>query len=122
MTFYSLPTSLPWALMPLSKGFFFCGGGHDYGLAGHMRIKKTLEGVLRNFFWPGVKSDVAEHFGTCHACQTISKPNQKIPPAPLHPIPSIGEPFGRILLDCVGPHPRTKSGNQYLLTYSYPVS
>ena len=40
----------------------------------------------------------------------------KIPPAPLHPIPAIGEPFERILIDCVGPLPRTKSGHQYLLT------
>ena len=89
---------------------------HDHCLAGHMGIRKTLDRVMRHFFWPGVKSDVAEHCRTCHVCQVIGKPNQKIPPAPLHPIPAIGEPFERILIDCVGPLPRTKSGNQYLLT------
>lgn len=73
-----------------------------------MGIKKT--------FWPGVKSDVAQYCRICHVCQIVGKPNQKIPPAPLHPIPVIGEPFERILIDCVGPLPRTKSGNQYLLT------
>ena len=88
----------------------------DHCFAGHMGIKKTLDRVLRHFFWHGVKSDVSEHCRTCHVCQTIGKPNQKIPPAPLHPIPAIGEPFERILIDCVGPLPRTKSGNQYLLT------
>ena len=46
----------------------------------------------------------------------LQKPNQKIPSAPLPPIPAIGEPFERILIDCVGPLPRTKSGNRYLLT------
>lgn len=44
------------------------------------------------------------------------KPNQVISPAPLRPIPVMGEPFSHILVDCVGPLPRTKSGNQYLLT------
>ena len=28
----------------------------------------------------------------------------------------IGEPFKRVIIDCVGPLPRTKSGNQYLFT------
>ena len=31
-------------------------------------------------------------------------------------IPAIGEPFSHILIDCDGPLPKTKSGNQYLLT------
>ncbi|KAL0148642.1 hypothetical protein M9458_056082, partial [Cirrhinus mrigala] len=44
------------------------------------------------------------------------KPNQVIPPAPLVPIPVIGEPFEHVVIDCVGPLPKTKSGNQYLLT------
>ena len=71
---------------------------HDHCLAGHMGIKKTLDRVLRHFLWPGVKSDVVEHCRTCHVCQTISKPNQKIPPAPLHHIPAIGEHFEHILI------------------------
>lgn len=39
-----------------------------------------------------------------------------IPPAPLQPRPVMGEQFERILIDCVGPLPRTKSGHVYLLT------
>ena len=46
----------------------------------------------------------------------VGKPNQTIPKAPLQPIPAFDEPFSRILIDCVGPLPRTKSGNEYLLT------
>ncbi|KAI2644852.1 Retrovirus-related Pol polyprotein from transposon 17.6 [Labeo rohita] len=53
---------------------------------------------------------------SCHTCQTVGKPNQSIPPAPLCPIPAIGEPFDRVILDCVGPLPRTKSGHKYILT------
>ena len=46
----------------------------------------------------------------------VGKPNQTIPPAPLQPIPAVDEAFSDILIDCVGPLPKTKSGNQYLLT------
>ena len=41
---------------------------------------------------------------------------QTIPKAQLQPISAFDEPFSRILIDCVGPLPRTKSGNEYLLT------
>ena len=46
----------------------------------------------------------------------VGKLNQTIPKAQLQPIPAFDEPFSRILIDCVGPLPRTKSGNEYLLT------
>jgi hypothetical protein len=39
----------------------------------------------------------------------VGTPNQKIPQAPLCPIPAFDEPFSRILIDCVGPLPKTKS-------------
>ena len=42
--------------------------------------------------------------------------NQTIPKAYLQPIPAFDEPFSRIIIDCVGPLPKTKSGCQYLLT------
>ena len=46
----------------------------------------------------------------------VGKPNQTLPKAPLQPIPAFKEPFSRVIIDCVGPLPKTKSGNQYLLT------
>ena len=49
-------------------------------------------------------------------CQLAGKANQPVPRVPLHPIPVVGEPFERVILDCVGPLPKTRSGNQYLLT------
>ena len=45
----------------------------------------------------------------------VGKPNQTIPKAQLKPIPAFDEPFSRILIDCVGPLPRTKSENECLL-------
>ena len=42
--------------------------------------------------------------------------NQTIRKAHLQPIPAFDEPFSRIIIDCVGHLPKTKSGCQYLLT------
>ena len=63
-----------------------------------------------------MKRDIAQFCRTCHICQVVGKPNKPIPVAPLIPIPVCGEPFCDVIIDCVGPLPKTKSGNQYLLT------
>ena len=46
----------------------------------------------------------------------VGKPNQKIPRAPLRPIRAFEERFSRVVIDCVGPSPKSKSGKEYLLT------
>ncbi|KAL5020695.1 hypothetical protein ScPMuIL_002223, partial [Solemya velum] len=89
---------------------------HDVPMAGHLGVTKTYNRILDHFFWPKLKRDVANFCRSCHTCQVVGKPNQKIPVAPLHPIPAFEEPFSRVIIDCVGPLPKTKSGNEYLLT------
>ena len=89
---------------------------HETPLAGHMGINKTCQKILNHFYWPSLRKDVVEFCKSCHACQMVGKPNQSIPKAPLQPIPAVQEPFSRIIVDCVGPLPKTRSGNQYLLT------
>lgn len=89
---------------------------HDHVLSGHLGITKTYDRILHHFFWPGLKCDVAAYCRSCHTCQMMGKPNQVIPQAPLKPIPVLGEPFEHVIVDCVGPLPKTKTGNQFLLT------
>ena len=92
---------------------------HELPLAGHLGIKKTYQKVLSHFYWLGLHRDVVKFCRACHTCQVVGKPNQKPPVAPLKPIPPVEEPFSRILVDCVGPLPKTKSGNNYLFTIYY---
>lgn len=72
--------------------------------------------ILQHFFLPGLKKDLAEYCRMCPVCQQTGNPNQVIQPAPLVPFPAIGEPFVHVIIDCVGPLPKTKAGNQFLLT------
>jgi hypothetical protein len=89
---------------------------HENPMGGHLGVRKTKVKILQHFYWPGLQHDVADHCRTCHTCQVVGKPNQSIPKAPLKPIPAFEEPFSRVIIDCVGPLPRTSSGFKYLLT------
>ena len=89
---------------------------HKTPLSGHLGVNKTYHKIRNHFYWPGLKSDASQHCKSCHTCQMVRKPNQTILKTHLQPIPAFDEPFSRIIIDCVGPLPKTKSGCQYLLT------
>ena len=108
-------------VLPLSVRNSVLEVAHD-GFGGHLGVHKTYQKILNHFFWPGMKKDVADFIRTCHICQISGKPNQVIPRAPLQPIVVPHEPFHKIIIDCVGPLPRTKKGHQYLLTILCPTT
>jgi len=89
---------------------------HETPLAGHLGISKTYRKILNYFYWPGIRKDVKYFCKTCSTYQIVGKPNCKPPSAPLKPIPAVQEPFSQVVTDCVGPLPKTRAGNQYLLT------
>ena len=85
-------------------------------MSGHLGVTKTYHKELAHFFWPEMRRDIVNYCRSCHVCQVVGKPNQTIRRAALKPIPAFDEPFTKVIIDCVGPLPRTKAGNQYLLT------
>ena len=116
-----VPSDTEWAVkhqvvLPKSYRNGVLSMAHETLLAGHLGVSKTYNKILNHFFWPLIKTDVSNFCRSCHTCQMVGKPNQKIPRAPLHPIPAFEEPFSRVIIDCVGPLPKTKSGNEFLLT------
>ena len=107
-------------VVPISVRNSILEVAHD-GPGGHLGMYKTYK-ILNHFFWPNLKNDVKEFLKTCHTCQVVGKPNQVILKAPLQPITVPHEPFEKIIIDCVGPLPRTKKGNEYLLTIMCPTT
>lgn len=79
----------------------------DHAMAGHFGVNKTFQRVTRYFYWPGLRASVAEYCRSCHACQNAGKPNQVMRLAPV-----VGEPSECLILDCVWPLPKSKSGHQ----------
>ena len=118
---FDVPADDEWAIyhqivVPKSYRHEILSIAHESPMSGHLGINKTYHKIIYHFYWPGLRSDVSKYCKTCHTCQMVGKPNQTIPKAQLQHIPAFDEPFSRILIDCVGPLPRTKSGNEYLLT------
>ncbi|XP_076036537.1 uncharacterized protein LOC143022279 [Oratosquilla oratoria] len=88
---------------------------HD-GVGGHLGVRKTYAKILSHFYWPKPKRDVSTYCRTCRPCQVAGKPNPTVKPYPLQPIPVVKEPFSKIIIDCVGPLPKTPRGFQFLFT------
>lgn len=90
---------------------------HDHIMGGHLGVNKTFQRVSQYFYWPGLRTGIANYCRSCHECQLVGKPNQVVRPVPLCPIPVMGEPFERLILDCVGPLPKSREGYQYILSF-----
>ncbi len=116
-----VPANEDWAIrnqivIPKSYRSAILDLAHKSPMGGHLGINKTWDKITKHFFWPGLRKDISEYCKTCHTYQIVGKPNVAKTVAPLHPIPAFESPFSRVIVDCVGPLPKSKSGNQYLLT------
>ncbi len=94
-----VPTKLREVVLDVAHGPF----------AGHLGVKKTYDPILRYFYWPLLKKK-KKFIKTCHVCQMTGKTNRSLKPAPLCPIPAMGQPFEHLLIDCVGPLPPQSQG------------
>ena len=82
---------------------------------GHKAIETTLLETERNFYFPNIKFHLAKIIKSCKECN--SKSGQPSPQSGVHLSASAaGYPFQRLSLDIVGPLPRSRRGNEYLLT------
>ena len=89
---------------------------HSHRFSAHYGARNTLNKCLKVFYWPGIRKSVYDFVKTCHVCQIAGKPVKRIPSAPLYKVPPVGQPFDHIQVDVVGPLPRTRKGNEYIVT------
>ena len=88
---------------------------HDNSLSAHMGIARTKERVLKEFWWPGIASDVRHHCRTCDACQKVKKSAGGI--APLGDMELITKTWSKVAVDLIGPIiPTSRKGYKYILT------
>ena len=88
---------------------------HDGLMSGHNGVKRTLDRVLSNFYWPCVSQEVTRYCHSCDVCQkTVKKGQGK---APLGKMPRIDIPFKRVAIDIIGPiTPASERKHKYILT------
>ncbi|XP_076037750.1 uncharacterized protein LOC143023126 [Oratosquilla oratoria] len=80
------------------------------------RHRTPDKAISAHFFWPRMSEDIKELINRCVVCQVTGKPNDTPRRVPMCQVPVIEEPFSKVVVDCVGPLPKTKSGKQYILT------
>ena len=89
---------------------------HDNMLSGHCGIKRTIDRVFSNFYWPELREDVRRFCRSCSVCQKMVVKGRQ-GKAPMQRMPIIGEPFRRVAVDLVGPiTPSSERGHKYILT------
>ncbi|KAJ8031548.1 hypothetical protein HOLleu_24774 [Holothuria leucospilota] len=82
-------------------------------------IKRFEVEIQRELRLKEIKGLKAKFCKKCSTCQMVGKSNQNFPVAPLKPTPAFNDPCRRVIIDCVGPLPKSKVGHQYILTIMY---
>lgn len=82
---------------------------------GHLGRDKLLKRLEYSFWWPGMPTAVADFVKKCPVCQAV-KPTSQAKPGLLKSLPVPDRPMASLIMDYVGPLPRTTRGNRYVLT------
>ena len=80
-------------------------------MAGHFATDATFDQINKLYLWKGMYRDVKNYINACTICQQNIGQKQKIP---MHPL-SVGFPFDKVGIDLVGPLPKTRLGNRYIV-------
>ncbi|GFN94169.1 gypsy retrotransposon integrase-like protein 1 [Plakobranchus ocellatus] len=89
---------------------------HDSITGAHLRIRRTKDKILSNFYWPGIDGNVTRYCRSCDVCQRTVKKGT-LPRVPLEKVPLIDTPFKRVAIDLVGPiNPPSEAGQGFILT------
>lgn len=103
--------TLRW-LVPCGVRWQILKANHDD--VGHFGFEKTLERVRSHFWFPKMRKFIKKYVGACLQCA-----HHKLPSGAkegfLHPIPKIEIPFHTLHADHLGPFPRSKRRNAYIL-------
>jgi Integrase zinc binding domain/RNase H-like domain found in reverse transcriptase len=75
---------------------------HDHPVAGHPGIFKTIQLIIRDYWWPDVKNFTKNYVQGCAICQTTKSRTAK-PKIPIYPITTRTEsnPFETIAMDLI---------------------
>jgi hypothetical protein len=87
---------------------------HDSVIGGHFGIDKTYGRLAEKYYWPGMWADVKQYVATCPRCSGRKTPIQHRQ-VPLLSVPLPSMPFEALSIDVLGPLPKTKLGNKFIL-------
>ncbi|CAI7740239.1 unnamed protein product [Closterium sp. NIES-53] len=87
---------------------------HDVPYAGHFGSNKTLAGIAKYYYWPGMAADVQQFVTFCDTCQRMKSSKQK-KTGLLQPLPVPEQPWQVVSLDFMTGLPSTSRGHDSIL-------
>lgn len=110
----SVPSECWKQVVPKGRRKEVISSAHEPALAGHAGVYKTYHRICEKYYWPKLRSDVAQFVKNCHTCAAY-KADQKGPRGLMTAQPPVSRPWEMISTDLMGPLPRSMRGNQYIL-------
>lgn len=101
-------------LVPASMRLEILKKLHDAPTSSHGGIRKTLFKIKSNYYWPGMAKEIQSYIKKCEICQ-LCKTDNKVLRGEMGQPKDPELPWKMISVDLVGPLPRSKNGNSYLL-------
>ncbi|KAG5888184.1 hypothetical protein JTB14_016400 [Gonioctena quinquepunctata] len=89
-------------------------GAHEPPTSGHTWVYKTFARISSRYYWPKMRSDIAKFVRRCVVCAS-HKVSQDRPTDKMVSHPKVDIPWETISTDLVGPLPRSKKGNSFIL-------
>eukprot|EP00253_Pinus_taeda_P010499 PITA_10499 len=87
---------------------------HISHYAGHPGYQKMITAIRKEYFWPGMKKNIAEYLARCLECQQIKAEHQH-PAGLLQPLPIPEWKWEVISMDFITGLPKTKRNNNSIM-------
>lgn len=87
---------------------------NDPMYGGHCGKNRMYSKIRAHYYWKNMAKDIARHTKTCHECQTNKIKTHTKEPMTITQTPA--KPFDLVILDTIGPLPKTINGNIYAIT------
>ena len=94
---------------------------HNSPIGGHRGVSKTFNRIRQDYYWENLKQDVQRRIQQCIQCQ-LKKLVRLKTRQPMMITDTPGTVFEKIALDIVGPLPKTKNDNEFILTMQDQLS
>lgn len=88
--------------------------GHDHPTSAHLGIRKTIGRISQKYYWPKMRVDISRYVRGCEVCQAHKVP-RLLPTGLMGQPRKVDRPWQMISTDLMGPFPRSKNGNTFLL-------
>jgi hypothetical protein len=87
---------------------------HKRPYTGHPRYQKMITTTRKQFYWPGLKKDIADYLAKCLECQQVKAKHQH-PTGLLHPLPILEWKWETISMDLITGLPKLVKQNDAIM-------